>query len=147
MNSPLSIMLRIAVGIAALLGVLSACGETPQPPAAGPNLHAAEQGPNQQEIPVEKIIRDVVGRVVQITAENGNGMPTEWTFEAGEFKQAEIVETEITAQSATLVIVMTTRNNPGPQEDAVQVTGRLLLRYQRDGGVWVLKTIGNLTFR
>ena len=48
---------------------------------------------------------------------------------------------------ASIVILMTTRNNPGPNEDAVQVSGKLQLRYERTGGRWDLKAIENLNFR
>ena len=110
-------------------------------------MRAADQGADQKEIPVEKIVRDVVGRVVPITEVNGNGTPTDWTFEADEFKQVEVVETQITETAATVVIFMTTRNNAGPADDSVQVSGKLQLRYEREGGVWRLKTLENLTFR
>ena len=99
------------------------------------------------EIAVEKISRDLVGRVVPITELAGDGTPTDWTFEAEEFKQVEIVDTQINGNTATIVIFMTTRNNAGPEDDAVQVSGKLQLRYEREGGRWNLKTIENLTFR
>ena len=64
-----------------------------------------------------------------------------------EFKQVEIVESQVTDNNASVVILMTTRNNPGPDEDAVQVSGKLQLRYERSGGRWNLKAIENLSFR
>ena len=35
----------------------------------------------------------------------------------------------------------------GPADDSVQVSDKLQLRYEREGGVWRLKAIENLTFR
>jgi hypothetical protein len=98
------------------------------------------------EFSAEKIMRDVVGRVIKITNVAGDSPPTDWTFEADEFKQAEILMREGTPAAAVLTVFMTTRNNPGPEEDAVQVSGKLKLHYQRKGGAWVLTTIENLTF-
>jgi len=144
---PLPTLLRILFSLAALLCALTACGESPQSTAGDSNMRAADQGANPMEIAVEKIARDLVGRVVPITELAGDGTPTDWTFEAEEFKQVEIVDTQINGNTATIVIFMTTRNNAGPEDDAVQVSGKLQLRYEREGDRWNLKTIENLTFR
>lgn len=92
-------------------------------------------------------MRDVVGRVVMISEVSGVSPPTDWTFEADEYKQVEILEHDATQTVATITVFMATRNNPKPDEDAVQVSGKLKLRYVRKGNVWVLTTIENLTFR
>ena len=147
MNTPAFRLLRFLSSTALLLGALAACGESPTATADSANVRAADQGAGQKEIPVEKIVRDVVGRVVPITEVRGDGAPTDWTFEADEFKQVEIVEAQVTGNSASIVILMTTRNNPGPNEDAVQVSGKLQLRYERTGSRWDLKAIENLNFR
>jgi len=145
-NKPAANLLRMLLSTLLLCGTLTACGESPSGAADSANLRAADQGGSQSDIPVEKILRDVVGRVVPITEASG-GAPTDWTFEADEFKQIEIVETQLTGNAANVVIFMTTRNNPGPNEDAVQVSGKLQLRYERANGRWNLKAIGNLNFR
>lgn len=144
-NTRNAVMLRILFTSAALCFALTACGEAPDTPPANANLRAANQEP--QEIAVEKIARDLAGRVVPITELSGDGTPTDWTFEADEFKQVEIVEKQATENAITIVIFMTTRNNAGPNDDAVQVSGKLQLRYEREAGRWTLKTIENLTFR
>jgi len=140
-------LFRLLLSSLLLLGALSACGESPTGTADNANVRAADQGSSQNDLPVEKIIRDVVGRVVPITEARGDGAPTDWTFEADEFKQVEIVESQLTGNTASVVIFMTTRNNPGPDEDAVQVSGKLQLRYERANGRWNLKAIENLNFR
>ena len=147
MNTTIANPFHLLLSIALLLGALTACGESPSGTADSANVRAADQGASQKDIPVEKIVRDVVGRVVPITEVTGDGTPTDWTFEADEFKQVEIVETQVTGNTASIVIFMTTRNNPEPKEDAVQVSGKLQLRYERESGRWNLKAIENLTFR
>jgi hypothetical protein len=100
-----------------------------------------------QPISVEKISKDVVGRVVEITELAGDGTPTKWTFEADEFRQVQILEESVSGAAATIVIAMTTRNNPGPEDDAVQVSGKLRLHYELRQGEWILKDIENLAFQ
>jgi hypothetical protein len=146
-NKPAANLLRLLLSALLLLGALAACGESPSDAAGSANVRAADQGGSQNDIPVEKVVRDVVGRVVPITEASGEGAPTDWTFEADEFKQVEIVESQLTGNTASIVIFMTTRNNPGPNEDAVQVSGKLQLRYERANGRWNLKAIENLNFR
>lgn len=140
-------MLRIICIALAALFALAACGPAPDVSSVarpGSTIQTANQ---DQPIPVETIARDFVGRVVPITEVNGNGMATEWTFDADEFRQIEILEKAVAEKSATIVVFMTTRNNPGPNDDAVQVTGKLRLHYERNGNKWTLKGIENLTFR
>lgn len=142
-------MFRIILGIAAILLALTACTDAPDSSSgnAGDTLPAADQKAGKQTIPVERIAGDLIGRVVPITEATGDGTPTDWTFDAGEFRQIEIVEMQMTESAATLVIFMTTRNNAGPKEDAVQVSGKLKLHYKRKGGRWQLIDIENRSFR
>jgi hypothetical protein len=139
-------MLRILLTVAALLFAATACTEAPDTSSGSGTMPAANQD-GKPVIAVEKIARDVVGRVVPITEVTGDGTPTDWTFEADEFKQVEIVEQQVSDNVATIVIFMTTHNNAGPNDDAVQVSGKLQLRYERNGGNWQLKAIENLSFR
>jgi hypothetical protein len=99
------------------------------------------------EIAAGKIESDIVGQVVQIAELTGAGPETEWTFDAGEFRQVDILEKHMTEQGLTLVIFMMTRNNPRPDEDPVQVSGKLRVQYEWRAGKWILTTIENLTFR
>lgn len=112
--------------------------------AALPAAGGATQG---GDIDVVRILRDVVGRVVVVSDAAGEHNPTEWTFEKDEFKQAAILERADTAAGVALTVMMTTRNNPRAHEDAVQVSGRLRLHYQRKGGGWRLVAIDNLSFK
>ena len=77
-------MLRLLLSAVLLAGALAACGESPTATADSANVRAADQGASQKEIPVEKIVRDVVGRVVPITEVRGDGAPTDWTFRSEE---------------------------------------------------------------
>ena len=143
-------MYRIHPAAIALFCAVAACSPAPELSAgspSGPVIRTADKDAPRPEITVEKIVRDVIGRVVEVTEVRGDSPPTDWTFEADEFKQVEILERETTPAAATITVFMTTRNNPGPDEDAVQVSGKLRLHYQRKGGEWVLRTIENLTFR
>ena len=130
--------------------VLLGCSPTPKPSSdnqSGSTIPTASQDKQGQLIPAEKIIRDVVGKVVMITEVSGDGDPTEWTFDADEFKQVEVLETEATATTAMVTVFMTTHNNPKKDEDAVQVTGKLRLYYVRQAEKWVLRNIENMTFK
>ena len=138
---------RISLG---LVVVLLGCSPTPKPSSdnqSGSTIPTASQDKQGQLIPAEKIIRDVVGKVVMITEVSGDGDPTEWTFDADEFKQVEVLETEATATTAMVTVFMTTHNNPKKDEDAVQVTGKLRLYYVRQAEKWVLRNIENMTFK
>ena len=105
------------------------------------------QASAKPEITAEKIMTDIVGRVVLVSALTGTSQPTEWTFEADEFKQAEILDRRVTETEYTIVIFMTTRNNHKTGEDDVQVSGRLHLYYGWKESQWVLTRIDNLSFR
>ncbi len=105
------------------------------------------QTPVRPEITAEKIMVDIVGRAVRISEIRGTLPPTEWTFEASEYRHANILEKRMTDTAYTIVIFMTTRNNHRDDEDDVQVSGRLQLYYEWRGGLWVLTGIENLTFR
>jgi hypothetical protein len=143
-------MFRIHPVAIALFCAIAACSPAPQSSAgapSGPAIQAANQDAPAPEITGDTIVRDVVGRVVKITEVRGDSPPTDWRFEADEFKQVEILEREVTPTAATITVLMTTRNNPGPDEESVQVSGKLRLHYLRKGGYWVLTTIENLTFR
>jgi hypothetical protein len=134
----------------ALFCTVSACSPAPQSSAGGPSgaaIQTANQDAPRPEITAEKIVRDVIGRVVKVTEANGESPPTDWMFEADEFRQVEILEREAASAAAEITVFMTTRNNPGPDDEAVQVSGKLRLHYQRKGGEWVLMTIENLNFR
>jgi hypothetical protein len=130
--------------------VLAGCSPTPKTDSGsypGSTIPTASQDRQGQLIPAEKIIRDVVGKVVMITKVSGDSDPTEWTFDADEFRQVEVLETESTVTTATVTVFMTTHNNPKKDEDAVQVTGKLRLSYVRQADKWVIRNIENLTFR
>ena len=133
----------------ALLCAVAACSPAPESSSGGSSnlaIHTANQDPARLEITADKIMRDVVGRVIKITEASGDSPPTDWTFEADEFRQVEILERETTLADAVITVFMTTRNKPGPDEEAVQVSGKVKLHYQRKGSEWVLMTIENLTF-
>ncbi len=143
-------MFRVNIVAIALFCAVAACSPTPKSPVTGPSIstiQTANQDTARPEITVEKIMRDVVGRIVSIIDVAEMSKPTDWTFEADEFKQVEILERKTTPTTAEITVFMTTRNNPKPDEDAVQVSGKLKLHYQRKGGEWALTTIENLTFR
>ena len=143
-------MLRVNIVVIALLCAVAACSPTPKPSATSSSnstIQTANQDTARPDITVEKIMRDVVGRVVRNVNAAEKSEPTEWTFEGDEFKQVEILERTATPTTAEITVFMTTRNNPKPAEDAVQVSGKLKLHYQRKDGEWALAKIENLTFR
>ena len=143
-------MTRLAFVVIPFALALSGCSPTPQSTTddyKNSTIPTASQDKQGQPIPVEKIIRDVVGHVIVITDASDNSDPTEWTFDADEFKQVEVLETESTPSTATVTVFMTTHNNPKKDEDAVQVTGKLRLYYVRQAEKWVLRNIENLSFR
>lgn len=142
-------MFRFNLVAIALFCAVAACSPAPESSSGGSSdlaIHTANQDPPRPEIAADKIMRDVVGRVIKITEASGGSPPTDWTFEADEFRQVEILEREATPAAAAITVFMTTRNNPGPDEEAVQVSGKVKLHYQRKGSEWVLMTIENLTF-
>src|SRR5450759_4344413 len=146
---------RTVLSVMAILFALAGCVPAPESssnvtrnpavPAGRPDLLHFVQESGKPEVAAEKIVSDIVGRVVQVSELTGAGPTTEWTFEADEFRQVNILERHLTEKGLTLVIFMVTRNNPGPGEDAVQVSGRLQLQYEWRAGQWILTTIENLT--
>jgi hypothetical protein len=151
------IMVRIAFTTAAIVLALAGCGPNrepssgaaPSPPTGAGNgspLHRA-QNSDRPEITIERISKDVVGSVVQVSELTESGSTTEWTFEAGEYRRIDILERRNTETGIDLRIFMLTRNNPKPNEDDVQVSGQLRLHYEWKDKQWVLRNIENLTFR
>ena len=150
-------MIRTGLSIAAMLVALTGCGPAPDAtstvtpgaaaPASKPDVLHVAQASDKPEITPEKIGQDMVGRVVKISDAAGARPPDEWTFEAAEFRQVEILEKQGAENKLTVVILMTTRNNPLPTEDHVQVTGKLQLQYEWRAGQWTLTGIQNLSFR
>lgn len=136
-------MFRFTPGITAIVLACAACGQAPESAAAAPVVQVADK----HEITAQQVKRDVVGRVIKISDVAGKGPPDEWTFEAGEYKQAEILESQRSGNDLTVVVHMMTRNIPKADESSVQVSGRLRLRYALKNGKWVLNAIDNLTFR
>jgi len=148
---------RTVLSVAAILFALSGCTPAPEsvpnvvrnpavPAGNGDLLHFVQES-GKPEVTKEKIVRDVVGRVVQVSEVTGAGPATDWTFEADEFRQVDVLEKHMTEKGLTLVIFMLTRNNPGPDEDHIEVSGKLQLQYEWRAGKWVLASIENLTFR
>ena len=143
---------RITLSITAMLFALTGCGPAPESSsAAGPGASRdalqSVQSSDRPEITADRIMSDIVGRVVRVAELTEAGPATDWTFEAGEFRHVDILEKHLAENKLTLVIFMTTRNNPQPNEDNVQVSGRLRLHYERKGSRWGLTTIENLSFR
>ena len=147
---------RTVLSVTAILFVLTGCVPAPESssnvtrnpavPAGNPGVLDFVQESGKPEVTAEKIVSDIVGRVVQVSELTGAGPATQWTFEADEFRHVDILERHRTEKGLTLVIFMTTRNNPRPDEDSVQVSGKLQLQYERRVGQWLLTTIENLTF-
>jgi hypothetical protein len=143
-------MLRIILSSSAMLFALAGCGQAPDPSSTAtgkPDPLQLVQNSRRPEITTEKIASDIVGRVVKISELTGDGPTDEWTFEASEFRQVNIVEKNLTNTGLTLVIFMTTRSNPKPDEAQIHVSGKLELLYEWKAGLWVLATLKNLTFR
>lgn len=141
---------RSVLSVMAMLVALTGC--VPAPESASNATDNAErlqlvQESGASEVTAEMIVRDIVGRVVQVSDLNGTAPETAWTFEADEFRQAGILEKHVTENGLILVVFMTPRNNPGPDEDQVQVSGKLRLQYERRAGRWIITRVENLTFR
>ena len=150
-------MNRTVLSITALLFALAGCVpalESPPnasrnstvPAGNGDRLLSVQES-DKPEVTAEKIMSDMVGRVVRVSELKGAGPENEWTFEANEFRQVDVLERRMAEKGLTLVIFMTTRNNPGAGEDHVEVSGKLQLQYEWRAGKWILTTIENLTFR
>ena len=138
-------MTRWILSAVAVFMAVTGCNPVSDTPPGGELRFV--QSPGKPEITPEKIVRDVVGRKIRVSEVTGIGPPTEWTFEADEFKRAEILEQRKTEKGMTIVVFMTTHNNPHPDEDNVQVSGKLQLHYEWRIVRWVLTSIDNLTFR
>jgi hypothetical protein len=152
-NARVFLMFRINPIAIALLCTVAACSPAPEssergaPDFATQTVQTANQDALRPQITSEKIVHDITGGVIKITAVEGDSPPTDWTFDAGEFKQVEILDREATPAGATITVFMMTRNNAAPDEDAVMVSGKLRLHYLRKAEEWVLMKIENLTFR
>jgi hypothetical protein len=143
-------MIRAIWSVAAILIALTGCGPAAESTSnVARNAHGLQpvQQSGRPEITTANISSDIVGRKVPILELTGSGPEDEWTFDAAEFRQADILEKRMTQNGLTLVIFMTTRNNPGPDEIQLQVTGKLQLRYEWRAGKWMLVSVENLTFR
>ena len=140
-------MTRILLPLIAVLLACTACNRAPETAAvsaaAPANVHVADKG----EISADQVKSDIVGRVVKTSDAAGKGPADEWTFEASEYKQAEIIESKRMSNELIVTVHMLTRNNPKPEENSIQVAGRLRLHYEMKGGKWMLKSIDNLSFQ
>src|ERR1035437_4726486 len=93
----------------AMFCAVAACSPARESSAGSPPgqaIQTAAQDVPQPEITAETIVRDVVGRVVKITETHGDSIPTEWTFDADEFKQVEILERAATPEAAAITVFM-----------------------------------------
>jgi len=126
---------------------LTGCGPASTPLATiTPNVQSVAD--KSSPITEDKIARDIVGKNVQISDETGDDPSNKWTFEADEYRHVEILESQRSDDALMIVISMTTRNNPKPEEESIQVSGKLRLIYEQDGAKkWVLSQIENLTFK
>ena len=149
-------MLRSAVILFAAVSVLAGCDPGPErstgSASTGPGMtrKAAPrrvQDSRRPEIASEAISRDVVGWAVEIAEATGSGPNDEWTFEADEYRRIDILETNASEGALEILVFMLTRDNPKPGNHALQVSGRLRLRYEWRDGRWVLRHIENVTFR
>jgi hypothetical protein len=140
-------MTRIILTIIVILMALTGCGPASTPLATiTPNVQSVAD--KSSPITEDKIARDIVGKNVQISDETGDDPSNKWTFEADEYRHVEILESQRTDDALMIVISMTTRNNPKPDEESIQVSGKLRLIYEQDGAKkWVLSQIENLTFK
>src|SRR5664279_4229505 len=133
-------MLRTVLSFTAIFFGLTGCGQAPDPSptvAGKSDPHQLVQNARRPEITSEKIADDIVGKKVSITEMTGDGPEDEWTFDASEFRQVNILEKNITNTGLTLVTFMTTRNNPKRDEAQIHVSGKLQLQYEWKAGRWV----------
>ena len=128
---------------------LAGCGPAAEPPPAAsrsaPALQPVQQA-EHAEITPEKIAGDLVGRKVRVSDTDGAN-ENEWTFEPAEFRRVAIVERKTGDKGETVVVFVTTQNNPEGQEDQIRVSGKLQLTYVRKGADWVLSNIENISFQ
>ena len=137
-----------AACLVALVVAIGGCGqERDKPQAAGSEsaLKSVQQS-QQTDITPDKISSDIVGRKIRISDTNGANQ-NEWTFEASEFRRIAIIERKATGNGETIVVFVTTQNNPEASEEQVRVAGKLQVTYVRKGGQWVLSNIENLNFQ
>src|SRR5262245_50180285 len=149
-------MIRYLLILIAGSAVLAGCGPSPDRSAgatsAGPGAprEAAPQrvqDTRRPDITTEGISKDVVGWVVEVAEASGAGPNDKWTFEASEYRKIDILEKHATDSGLELLVFMLTRDNPKPGAPALQVSGRLKLRYEWRDSKWVLRRIDNMTFR
>jgi hypothetical protein len=149
-----SAKIYMAASVAATVVALTGCGpdtttraEVSRPVDGLRSVQQSQSQSDNSQVNAETISRDIVGKVVRITQSSGMGGGNEWTFDADEFRRIVILETKDTPTGQTLVIFLTTQNNPTTNEEQVQVSGKLQLDYDRQSGNWVLTRIENLSFR
>ena len=130
-----------------VLLISAGCGPAPEANNRSTDRLQAVQHPDKAVVSPEQVASDIVGRVVRVSDLSGNADPTEWTFESKEFRHVDILESETLGNIQRLVVFVTTRNNPGADEEQVQVSGKLQLTYERKGSKWVLTRIQNVNFR
>jgi hypothetical protein len=149
-------MVRYSPILVAGIALLAGCGPGPErstdPSSAAPGTvrEAAPQrvqDSRRPEITIERISKDVVGWAVEVAEATGSGPTDKWTFEASEYRRIDILEKHATDSGEELLVFMLSRDNPKAGEPALQVSGRLKLRYDWRDGRWVLRRIENLTFR
>lgn len=136
-----------AACLVALVAALAGCGPERDAQTSGtaPALKSVQQS-QHSEITPDKIATDIVGRKIRIS-DTGGGNQNEWTFEASEFRRVAIIERKSTGKGETVVVFVTTQNNPEGNEEQVRVAGKLQLTYVRKGGQWVLSEMENLNFQ
>ncbi len=136
-----------AACLVALVAAIAGCSpeRDTQTARSQPALKSVQQSQNS-EITPDKIATDIVGRKIRIS-DTGGANQNEWTFEASEFRRVAIIERKTTGKGETLVVFVTTQNNPESNEEQVRVAGKLQLTYVRKGGQWVLSEIENLNFQ
>ena len=147
---------RLVFIVAAMVLVLAAC--TPEaestPGVARTNvisagdhsqIHVAQESGNS-DVTAEKIETDIVGWVVKISESTGMGSETDWTFDADEYRKANILEKRTTEKGMVLIVYMLTRDNPKPEDESVLVSGKLQIEYEKHGDQWILKSVENQSF-
>ena len=131
------------------LFLAAGCSDRPASPVSESNapLFRTADKASDGDITPQGIAREVVGYTIDVDSVDGQTPSVEWTFDADELRQVKILEQQITSDAATLTVFMMTRSNPEKDEEVLELSGKLNLRYERRGTQWVLKSIENLTFR
>ncbi len=123
---------------------LASCSKTPE--ASTSLIPVATK--DQAAITAEKIKQDLIRRKVLIYGTNQDLPDDVWTFDSDEPKQVQILDQQVTRDGLTVVILMTTVDNPSRyQEEPIGVSGKLRLDYVKQGSRFVLRNIENLSFR